>query len=63
MIHKGSRVVQLTRKVGQAGPTGRVVRLGDNNVVEVEWDDGHTSITSREAIVPLTEANTPHAED
>lgn len=62
MIHKGSRVVQLTRKVGQAGPTGRVVRLGDNNVVEVEWDDGHTSITSREALVPLTDANKPHTE-
>lgn len=62
MIRKGSRVVQLTKKVGRAGPTGKVVRIDDNNVIEVEWDDGHTSITSREALVPLTEANEPHHE-
>ena len=60
MIRKGSRVVQLTKKVGQAGPTGKVIRIEDHNVIEVEWDDGHTSITSREALVPLTEANRPH---
>ena len=62
MIRKGSRVVQLTKKVGHSGPTGRVIRIDDNNVIEVAWDDGHTSITSREALVPLTEANEPHHE-
>lgn len=63
MLRKGSRVMQLTKKVGQVAPTGKIVSMGDNNVIEVAWDDGHTSITSREALVPLTEANRPHKDE
>ncbi len=59
MIRKGTRVERLTKKVGQYPETGKVVAIHDEFSVEIEWDDGHESIVSKDAIVPLTEANRP----
>lgn len=59
MLRSGTRVTRLTKKVGQVPPTGKILSIhGDS--VEVEWEDGHKSIISREAVTPLTEANRPH---
>ena len=60
MIRKGNRVELLSKKVGQVPATGKVVAIRDGHSVEVEWDDGHTSIISTNAVTPLTEANRPH---
>ena len=59
MLRSGTRVTRLTKKVGQVAPTGKVVSIhGDS--VEIKWEDGHTSIISKEAVTPLTDANRPH---
>ena len=59
MLRSGTRVTRLTKKVGQVPPTGKILSIhGDS--VEVEWEDGHKSIISREAVTPLTDANRPH---
>ena len=56
MLKTGMKVVRLTKKVGQAAPTGTVKEIhGDS--VEVKWDDGHTSIVSRISVVPATPSN------
>ncbi|GMR02277.1 MAG: hypothetical protein BMS9Abin20_0606 [Acidimicrobiia bacterium] len=60
MIRKGTHVERLTKKVGQVAATGRVITIRDEYYVEVQWDDGHTSIISKDALTPLTEANRPH---
>lgn len=52
MVRKGERVQTLTKVVGQAPRTGIVVAVEDDEFVEVEWDDGHTSTVSAAAIVP-----------
>ena len=59
MLRKGMRVERMTKKVGQVPQTGKVIELLDGHAAEIEWDDGHTSIISREAVTPLTEANRP----
>lgn len=59
MLRKGTRVERLTKKVGQVAATGKVVAMRDGHAVEVEWDDGHTSIVSRDGVTPLTDANRP----
>lgn len=52
MLRRGTRVTQMTRRVGQRAPTGRIVDLrGDS--YEIRWDDGHTSIMTREGVVPI----------
>lgn len=63
MLHKGTRVVRITKKVGQVAATGKVTAIHDDYSVEIEWDDGHTSITSKDAVTPLTAANEPHKGD
>ncbi len=63
MVRKGVRVERLTKKVGQVPATGRIIEIRDQNRVEVRWDDGHTSIISKGALTPLTEANRPHKGD
>ncbi len=60
MLRKGTRVERLSKKVGQVAATGRVIAVRDQYRVEVQWDDGHTSIISKDALTPLTEANRPH---
>jgi hypothetical protein len=54
MMHKGTRVVRLTKKVGQAAPTGKIVAVRGTSY-EIKWDDGHTSVTSSEAVLPAKE--------
>jgi hypothetical protein len=63
MLRKGTRVERITKKVGQVPATGTVVGPKDGHAVEVEWDDGHTSITSADSVTPITEANRPHKDD
>lgn len=60
MLSKGTRVERLTKKVGQVAATGKVIATHDRYSVEIQWDDGHTSIISKVALTPLTEANRPH---
>ena len=45
-------VTKLTKKVGQAAPTGKIVSFHGDEAVEVKWDDGHTSVISRTAVAP-----------
>lgn len=59
-MHKGDRVERLTKKVGQTAPTGRVIAFRDEHYIEVQWDDGHTSLVSRDGVAPITDANRPH---
>jgi hypothetical protein len=55
MLKTGMKVKKLTKKVGQASPEGTVTSLhGDS--VEIKWEDGHTSIVSREAVTPAKHA-------
>ena len=56
MLKKGDKVIELTKKVGQHSRTG-VVAETHGESVEVKWDDGHTSITSRTSLALKTEAN------
>ncbi len=59
MLKTGMKVVKLTKKVGQASPSGTIKAIhGDS--VEVLWDDGHTSIVSRISVTPATPSNQPH---
>jgi hypothetical protein len=63
MIRKGTRIIRLTKKVGQFAETGKVTAIHDERSVEVKWDDGHESIVSRDGITLLTETNRPHKDD
>lgn len=49
-MRKGQKVETLTKKVGQTPRSGVVVDLRDEDLVEVEWEDGHISIVTRSAI-------------
>ena len=62
MIRKGTRIIRRTKKVGQFADTGKVTAIHDEHSVEVEWDDGHESIVSKDGITLLTEANRPHKD-
>lgn len=55
-MRKGQRVETLTKTVGQAPRNGIVVDLRDDEFVEVEWEDGHTSVISRSALIETTES-------
>ncbi len=52
MLKQGTRVTELTKKAGQVPRKGMVVTIRGTSV-EVEWEDGHTSITSRAALVAV----------
>lgn len=51
MLRKGTRVKELTKKIGQRSRTGKVVDLHHDSV-EVEWDDGHRSSIAGGLLVP-----------
>lgn len=52
MVRKGQRVQTLTKVVGQTPRSGVVVTVqGDGEFLEIEWDDGRTSIVSAAAVV------------
>jgi hypothetical protein len=59
MIRKGTRVERLKKRVGQHPETGSVAAIHDDYSVKIEWDDGHTSIVSNRAVIPVTDANSP----
>jgi len=59
MIRTGTHVERLTKKVGQVAATGKVTAILDEHNIEVQWDDGHKSIVSKDGVIPLTEANRP----
>ncbi len=51
VLRRGTRIRELTKKVGQASRTGVVLDVrGDT--VEVRWDDGHVSSLSGALLVP-----------
>ena len=62
MIRKGTRVERLTKKVGQVPATGKVVSVREDHFFEVQWDDGHTSIVTKDGVAKVTEANRPHKD-
>lgn len=49
-MRKGQRVETITKTVGQTPRTGVVVDIRDEEFVEVEWEDGHTSVITRSAL-------------
>jgi hypothetical protein len=50
MLRPGTRVRRITKKVGQAAPEGKIVGMS-GHAYEIEWDDGHTSITDPVGVV------------
>ena len=59
-MRKGQKVETLTMKVGQTPRIGVIVDLREEDLVEVEWEDGHTSIVTRSSI---TETSTSRRSD
>ncbi len=57
MLRKGTRVKELTKKIGQKPRTGKVVGLHHDSV-EVEWDDGHRSSIAGGLLVPVKSSKT-----
>jgi hypothetical protein len=53
-MRKGQKVETLTKKVGQTPRTGVIVDLREEDLVEVEWEDGHISIVTRSAITEMS---------
>jgi hypothetical protein len=52
VLRSGMHVRELTKKVGQMGRTGKVIRVNGDNV-EVLWDDGHVSSLSGAVLQPI----------
>jgi hypothetical protein len=52
MLSPGTRVRRITKKVGQAAPEGKIVGTS-GHAYEVEWDDGHTTITDPVGVVKV----------
>ncbi|MFP3881863.1 MAG: hypothetical protein ACLFWH_06040 [Actinomycetota bacterium] len=59
-MRKGQRIETLTKTVGQPSRTGVVVNIRDENFIEVDWDDGHTSVISRDAVLETSTEQTGH---
>jgi hypothetical protein len=53
---KGSRVRELTKKVGSQGRIGTVVDVRDDGAVEVRWDDGHTVVLWTPSLTTVKES-------
>jgi hypothetical protein len=51
-LHKGMRVRELTKKVGQVAHTGTVLSV-HGRTVEIRWDDGHVSSLSHGFVFPI----------
>ncbi|MDH3540117.1 MAG: hypothetical protein OEP52_08990 [Acidimicrobiia bacterium] len=52
MLKPGMRVEELTKKVGQVPRHGKVKAVHGESI-EVEWEDEHTSIVSRQSLHPI----------
>ncbi len=59
MIRKGQLVTTLTPKIGAPTRLGRVVEVHDE-LVDVEWDDGHVSTLTKESVVPVHRDKVTH---
>lgn len=53
MLRQGSKVAELTKKAGQPPRVGKITAVHDENSVEIEWEDGHTSVVSKGAVTPV----------
>jgi len=53
---KGSRVRELTKKVGARGRSGTVIDIHDDGAIEVKWDDGHTTTLRGAQLLPVKKA-------
>jgi hypothetical protein len=53
-MRKGQKVETLTKTLGQTPRTGVVVDIRDKELLEIEWEDGHTSMISRSAVTPAS---------
>ncbi len=54
MLRRGTRVTRLTQRVGQRAPTGKIVDVrAAEHKYEIEWDDGHRSVTTSIGIIPV----------
>lgn len=58
MVKKGQVVTTLAAKVGQAVRKGRVLDVRDG-FVEIEWEDGHVSILTKESVTPVVHVERP----
>lgn len=61
-MRKGQKVETLTKTVGQTPRTGVVVDLRDDDFIEVEWEDGHTSIVTRTTVIPAADSKRLESE-
>ena len=48
-MRQGTKVSEQTKKAGQVPRTGTVVEVRGHDL-EIRWEDGHTSIISRNAV-------------
>ena len=48
-MRQGSKVAELTKKAGQVPRVGTVVEVRGHDL-EIKWEDGHTSVISRNAV-------------
>lgn len=55
MLKPGVRVEEFTKKVGQVPRHGKVISV-HGEAVEVEWDDNHVSIVSRQSLHTVSPA-------
>jgi len=56
MLRRGTRVTRLTQRVGQRAPIGKIVDVRSaEHKYEIQWEDGHTSVTTATGIVPVKE--------
>lgn len=53
-LHKGMRVRELTKKVGQVARVGTVLGVHGHSV-EIRWDDGHISSLSHGFVFPIAQ--------
>ena len=52
MLKPGMRVEELTKKVGQV-PRYGTVKAVHGESIEVQWEDDHISIVSRQSLHPI----------
>jgi len=52
MLKPGTRVEELTKKVGQV-PRHGTVKAVHGESIEVQWEDEHVSIVSRQSLHPI----------
>jgi len=61
-MRKGQKVETLTKTVGQTPRAGVIIDLREEDLVEVEWEDGHVSIVTQSALITTTESKRPNSQ-